>query len=128
MTYQVRYLAAAGIVAAFAFNGVARGLLRVGGVPATLLVAAVIAAAMAFWFTRRQQRLAHAGERWRLTALYGGGLAVLYLILIGMAAWKNTPSPAALLIYGLSYLCYPLCVWWFFRPGVQVRFLPRHLR
>ena len=124
MAYQVRYLALAGILAAFFLNGVARGLLRVGGVPATLLVAAVIAAAMAFWFARRQRRLADSGERWRLAALYGGGLAVLYALLVGMAAWKNTPSPAALLIYALNYLCSPLCVWWFFRPGVLQRFLP----
>lgn len=124
MTYPVRYLALAGILSAFFLNVVARGLLRVGGVPATLLVAAVIAAAMAFWFARRHKRLADTGERWRLTALYGGGLALLYAILVGMAAWKNTPSPAALLIYALNYLCYPLCVWWFFRPGVLSRFLP----
>lgn len=124
MTYRIRYLALAGILAAFFLNVVARGLLRVSGVPATLLVAALIAAAMALWFARSQKRLAETGERWRLTALYGGALAVLYLILVGMAAWKNTPSPAALLIYFLSYLCYPLCIWWFFRPAVLRRFLP----
>jgi len=128
MTYPIRYLALAGILAAFFLNVVARGLLRVGGVPATLLVAALIAALMALWFARRHKRLARTGERWRLTALYGGGLAVLYLILVAMAAWRNTPSPAALLIFALSYLCYPLSVWWFFRPGVLVRFLPKDAR
>ena len=128
MTVQVRYLALAGILAAFFLNVVARGLLRVGGVPATLLVAAEIAAAMAVWFARRHKRLAETAERWRLTALYGGGLAVLYALLVGMAAWKNTPSPAGLLIYALNYLCYPLCVWWFFRPAVLARFLPRERR
>ncbi|MFS2123746.1 hypothetical protein [Pseudomonas sp. Pseusp97] len=128
MTHPLRYLALAGILAAFVLNVVARGLLRVGGVPATLLVAAVIAVAMAFWFARRYKRVAETGERWRLTALYGAGLAVLYAILVGMAAWKNTPSPAALLIYALNYLCYPLCVWWFFRPGVLARFLPADRR
>ncbi|WP_152225543.1 hypothetical protein [Pseudomonas sp. SCB32] len=128
MTYQVRYLALAGILAAFFLNVVARGLLRIGNVPATLLVAALIAASMALWFARRHKRLAQTGERWRLTALYGGGLAVLYLALVGLAAWKNTPSPAGLLLYGLNYLCYPLSLWWFFRPGVLVRFLPKDAR
>ena len=64
MAYQVRYLALAGILAAFLLNVVARALLRVGGVPATLLVAALIAAARAFWFARRHNRLAETGERW----------------------------------------------------------------
>ncbi|MCY1280727.1 hypothetical protein D9M68_475060 [compost metagenome] len=121
----IRYYAFAGIAVAVLLNVLLRAVIKVGGLPANLLVAALIGAGMAFCFARIVRREASLGERWRLLAIYGGTLALCYLWLVGMAAWKNPPGPAALLLYLLNYLCYPLAAWWFFRPSVMARFLPR---
>ncbi|MCR3814450.1 hypothetical protein K3Z86_11640, partial [Pseudomonas aeruginosa] len=56
-------------------------------------------------------------------ALYGGVLGVLYLLLVGLASLKGDPSPAALLIVVLHYLCYPALLLVFFSGRVYGFFL-----
>jgi len=122
---RTRYYALGGMLVAFALNVLLRTLLRYGLVPVNLLVALAIGAGMAFFFARRVGRLPTTGERWRLLGFYSAGLALLYLALVALAAWRNPPSHAALLLFLLNYLFYPLAASWFFRPRVQERFLPR---
>lgn len=121
---RTRHYALGGILVAIVLNVLLRTLLRYGLVPVNLLVALAIGAGMAFLFARRQRRLPSTGERWRLLAGYAAGLALLYLALVALAAWRDPPSHAALLLYALNYLVYPLAAAWFFRPAVQRRFLP----
>ncbi|MED5610770.1 hypothetical protein VV867_23950 [Pseudomonas sp. JH-2] len=125
MPIRTRYYALGGILVAMVLNVLLRTLLRYGLVPVNLLVALAIGAGMAFFFARRVGRLPSVGERWRLLGFYAAGLALLYLALVALAAWRNPPSHAALLLYLVNYLVYPLAAWWFFRPPVQTRFLPR---
>lgn len=121
---RTRYYALGGMLVAFALNVLLRTLLRYGLVPVNLLVAIAIGAGMAFLFARRERRLPSLGERWRLLGFYAAGLALLYLALVALAAWRNPPGHAASLLYLLNYLVYPLAACWFFRPRVQERFLP----
>lgn len=122
---RTRYYALVGLLVAFVLNLLLRTLLRYGLVPVNLLVALAIGAALAFIFARRVGRLPSVGERWRLLGLYSGGLALFYLALVALAAWRNPLSHAAMLLFLLNYLFYPLAACWFFRPRVQERFLPR---
>lgn len=107
LAVPIRYYALAGIAAAILLNVLLRGVVRFGGLPASLLIAALVAGGLAWWFARAQRRWPTWGERLRLVALYGGVLGVLYLLLVGLASLKGDPSPAALLIVVLHYLCYP---------------------
>ena len=87
MTYQVRYLALAGILAAFFLNVVARGLLRVGGVPATLLVAAVIAIPLMITAYLRQPTLGISDVVGYLVF----GIAVTFIAL--QQGFEASPTP-----------------------------------
>ncbi|HDY6351123.1 TPA: hypothetical protein RRA93_004212, partial [Pseudomonas aeruginosa] len=87
------------------------------------LIAALVAGGLAWWFARAQRRWPTWGERLRLVALYGGVLAILYLLLVGLASLKGDPSPAALLIVVLHYLCYPALLLVFFSGRVYGFFL-----
>ncbi|KAF1051211.1 MAG: hypothetical protein GAK43_02498 [Stenotrophomonas maltophilia] len=121
----IRAYAFSGIAVAIVLNILLRALLRYALLPVNLLVAVLIGAAMAFAFARIVRRSPSLGERWRLLGLYGGGLALLYLLLVALAAWENPPSHAALLLYALNYLVYPLAAAAFFRPALIERWLPR---
>lgn len=120
-----RYYALGGILLAITLNTLLRTLLRYSLLPVNLLVALAIGFAMAWLFARRVGRLPSTGERWRLLSGYAGGLALLYLALVALAAWRDPPSHAALLLYLLNYLFYPLAACWAFRASIMQRWLPR---
>jgi len=113
---QLRYYAAAGVIAAIVLNLLLRTFVRLGGVFTTLLIAAVIAAGLALVFHWRQGRAPSSAERWRFTLLYGGVLGLLYLGLLGMMVLQDTPSPMGLFLFSLHYLCYPVLAWLAFSP------------
>ncbi|VEE14501.1 hypothetical protein [Ectopseudomonas mendocina] len=117
---QLRYYAAAGVIAAIVLNLLLRTFVRLGGVFTTLLIAAAIAAGLALVFHWRAGRAPSNVERWRFTLLYGGVLGLLYLGLLGMMYLQDTPSPMGLFLFSLHYLCYPVLAW--------VAFSPRHGR
>lgn len=119
-TPLLHHYAVGGVIAAVLLNLLLRTFVHLGGVLATLLIAAAIAAGLALLFRWRQGRAPSNGERWRLSALYGGLLGLLYLGLLGMMALQDTPSPMGLLLFGLHYLCYPLLAW--------LALSPRHSR
>ncbi|MFN3769655.1 MAG: hypothetical protein ACK4TD_14885 [Ectopseudomonas guguanensis] len=108
---QLRYYAAAGVIAAIVLNLLLRTFVRLGGVFTTLLIAAAIAACLALAFHWRTGRAPSNAERWRLTLLYGGVLGLLYLGLLGMMVLQDTPSPMGLFLFSLHYLCYPVLAW-----------------
>ncbi|CAD5107792.1 hypothetical protein [Zestomonas carbonaria] len=114
----VRYYAVAGIAATVLLNLLLRGFVRVGGIFATLVVAALVAAGMALWFRWQQRRAPSPGERWRLTGLYAAGLGVLYLVLLLMMFLQDTPSPMGMALFFIHYLLYPLSLWLALSPRV----------
>ena len=111
----VTRLALGGVLAVIVLNLLLRTFVKLGGLLTTVLIAALVASGMTLWFTWRNRRAPLQGERRRLVALYGGILALLYLGLLAMMAWKDDPSPMGLLIFGLHYFCYPLLAWLFLR-------------
>lgn len=113
---QLRYYAIGGVIAAVILNLLLRTFVRLGGVFVTLLIAAAIAAGLALLFHWRQGRAPSNGERWRLSALYGGMLGLLYAGLLIMMTLQDTPSPMGTLLFSLHYLCYPLLAWLAFSP------------
>jgi drug/metabolite transporter (DMT)-like permease len=113
---QLRYYAAAGVIAVIMLNLLLRTFVRLGGVFTTLLIAAAIAAGLALVFHWRQGRAPSSTERWRFTLLYGGVLGLLYLGLLGMMYLQDTPSPMGLFLFSLHYLCYPVLAWLAFSP------------
>ena len=117
----VTRLALGGVVAVVVLNLLLRTFVKLGGLLTTVLIAALVAAAMTLWFSWRNRRAPLQGERRRLVALYGGILALLYLGLLAMMAWKDDPSPMGLLIFGLHYFCYPLMAWLFLAKGFGKR-------
>ncbi|VXC43879.1 conserved membrane hypothetical protein [Pseudomonas sp. 9AZ] len=117
----VTRLAIGGVVAVIVLNLLLRTFVKLGGLLTTVLIAALVAAGMTLWFSWRNRRAPLQGERRRLVALYGGILALLYLGLLAMMAWKDDPSPMGLLIFGLHYFCYPLMAWLFLAKGFGKR-------
>jgi drug/metabolite transporter (DMT)-like permease len=117
----VTRLALGGVVAVIVLNLLLRTFVKLGGLLTTVLIAALVAAGMTLWFSWRNRRAHLQGERRRLVALYGGILALLYLGLLAMMAWKDDPSPMGLLIFGLHYFCYPLMAWLFLAKGFGKR-------
>lgn len=117
----VTRLAIGGVVAVIGLNLLLRTFVKLGGLLTTVLIAALVAAGMTLWFSWRNRRAPLQGERRRLVALYGGILALLYLGLLAMMAWKDDPSPMGLLIFGLHYFCYPLMAWLFLAKGFGKR-------
>lgn len=104
----VSHLAFGGIAAVVLLNLLLRTLVHLGGVLSTLLVASIVAFGMARWFAWQHQRPPTRGERLRLLGVYGGGLGLLYLGLLGLMMLKDQPGPMGLLLFGLHYFCYPL--------------------
>lgn len=117
----VTRLALGGMLAVIVLNLLLRSFVKLGGLLTTVLIAALVAAGMTLWFSWRNRRAPLQGERRRLLALYGGILALLYLGLLAMMAWKDDPSPMGLLIFGLHYFCYPLMAWLFLAKGFGTR-------
>jgi len=117
----VTRLALGGVVAVIVLNLLLRTFVKLGGLLTTVLIAALVAAGMTLWFSWRNRRAPLQGERRRLVALYGGILALLYLGLLALMAWKDDPSPMGLLIFGLHYFCYPLMAWLFLAKGFGTR-------
>ncbi|SDE86592.1 hypothetical protein D16iCDA_16745 [Pseudomonas seleniipraecipitans] len=104
---MTRY-AVVGVVAAILINLLLRSFVKLGGVLATLVIAASVAALMALLFAWQQRRPPTRGERRRLVWLYGGMLAILYAGLLAMMTLQNEPSPMGVVIFALHYLSYPL--------------------
>lgn len=98
----------AGVIAAVLANLLLRAFVRVGGVFATVLIATLVAAGLAFGFRLLEHRAPHPGERWRIVLLYGVVLGVLYLALLGLMRLQEAPGPMGTLLFVLHYLCYPL--------------------
>jgi drug/metabolite transporter (DMT)-like permease len=96
------------VVAAVVLNVLLRSFVKLGGVLATLVIAASIAALMALLFAWQQRRPPTRGERRRLVGLYAGMLALLYAGLLTMMTLQDEPSPMGVLIFILHYLSYPL--------------------
>ena len=117
----VTRLALGGVLAVIVLNLLLRTFVKLGGLLTTVLIAALVAVGMTLWFSWRNRRAPLQGERRRLVALYGGILALLYLGLLAMMAWKDDPSPMGLLIFGLHYFCYPLMAWLFLAKGFGKR-------
>ncbi|NMY49935.1 hypothetical protein [Pseudomonas sp. WS 5011] len=117
----VTRLALGGVLAVIVLNLLLRTFVKLGGLLTTVLIAALVAAGMTLWFSWRNRRAPLQGERRRLVALYGGILALLYLGLLAMMAWKDDPSPMGLLIFALHYFCYPLMAWLFLAKGFGKR-------
>lgn len=104
---MTRY-AVVGVVAAVLINVLLRSFVKLGGVLATLVIAASVAALMALLFAWQQRRPPTRGERRRLVWLYGGMLAVLYAGLLTLMTLQDEPSPMGMAIFVLHYLSYPL--------------------
>ena len=117
----VTRLALGGVLAVIVLNLLLRTFVKLGGLLTTVLIAALVASGMTLWFTWRNRRAPLQSERRRLVALYGGILALLYLGLLALMAWKDDPSPMGLLIFGLHYFCYPLMAWLFLAKGFGKR-------
>ena len=122
LAVPIRYYALAGIAAAILLN-VLRGVVRFGGLPASLLIAALVAGGLAWWFARARGAGRPGASACAWSPLYGGVLGILYLLLVGLASLKGDPSPAALLIVVLHYLCYPALLLVFFSGRVYGFFL-----
>ncbi|MBC9252010.1 hypothetical protein A9179_17195 [Pseudomonas alcaligenes] len=96
------------ILAVILLNLLARGLLRIGGVPATLLVAVLVALGLRWLYRRLEGRRPEPGAAWVLTLLYGAGLGLLYLGLWGLMWLKDEPGHMGQLLFVLHYLSYPV--------------------
>lgn len=122
MALAVRHYALAGILAAMLLNLLLRGFVRIGGVAASLCVAALVAIGVALCFAWRVRRAPSLGERWRLTALYAAGLGVLYLALLLMMSLQDSTSPMGVTLLIAHYLLYPLSLWLALSPRLFARF------
>lgn len=107
MSLPLRY-AVGGVALAIILNLLLRSFVKVGGLFATLLIAAATAALLAFAFRLIQHRVPEPGERWRIVLAYGGLLGLLYLGLLAMMTLQDTPSPMGVLLFLVHYLCYPV--------------------
>ena len=107
MSLPLRY-AVGGVALAVVLNLLLRSFVKLGGVFATLLIAAATAALLALAFRLIQRRAPQPGERWRIVFAYGGLLGLLYLGLLAMMTLQDTPSPMGVLLFLVHYLCYPV--------------------
>jgi hypothetical protein len=95
------------VAAAFALNLLLRVPLKIGGLPATLLAAVLVAFALRWCFTRLEGHRPVGVERWALLALYAGALGLIYLAILGLMWLKDEPGEMGHLLFFLHYLCYP---------------------
>ena len=106
--FPLYYYALGGAVAVFVLNLLARVLLKLGGYPATLLVAVLVALGLRWLFRRLEGHLPGHAQAWGLNLLYAGVLGLLYLGLWGLMWLKDEPGHMGQLIFLLHYLTYPL--------------------
>ncbi|WP_417660294.1 hypothetical protein [Pseudomonas sp.] len=98
-----------GAVAAVAILNVAvRALLKLGGLPATLLIAVAVGLILRTVFQWRNQRLPEPREYWAIVGIYAAVLGLLYLGLLGMMHLKDEPGNVGHILFWLHYLCYPV--------------------
>ncbi|MOA16178.1 hypothetical protein D3C78_1363760 [compost metagenome] len=121
MSLPLRY-AIGGVALATVLNLLLRSFVKLGGLFATLLIAAATAALLALAFRLIQHRAPEPGERWRILLGYGGILGILYLGLLAMMTLQDTPSPMGVVLFLLHYLCYPLLAALIFSERVFARF------
>ena len=95
------------VAAAFALNLLLRTGLKIGGLPATVLAAVLVAFALRWCFVRLERHRPSIGERWSLVALYAGMLGLIYLVILGLMWLKDEPGDMGLLLFFFHYLCYP---------------------
>ena len=103
-------------LACILLNPLLRTLIHVPGPLATLLVAALVALGLALTFRWRTGRRPYPAERRVLVGLYALELGLLYIGLLALMAFKDSPSPAALLLFAIHYFAYPLLAWFALRP------------
>lgn len=107
-----------GAVAAVAIlNLLVRALLKLGGVPATLLIAVAVGLLVRLVFQWRNQRLPAPRERWAVVGIYAAVLGLLYLGLLGMMYLKDEPGNVGHILFWLHYLCYPVLLAVCLMPG-----------
>ncbi|WP_280291106.1 hypothetical protein [Pseudomonas sp. BN417] len=121
MSLPLRY-AVGGVALAVVLNLLLRSFVKVGGIFATLLIAAATAALLALAFRVIQRRAPQPGERWRIVLAYGGLLGVMYLGLLAMMTLQDTPSPMGVLLFLVHYLCYPVLAALLLSESVFARF------
>lgn len=110
-TPRLGHYALGAIAANILLNLLARLLLKVGGVFATLLVAGLVAAGLALLFRWRCGRRPYPVERQVLVGLYALGLGLLYLALLALMFYREEPGLPGLLLFAAHYLAYPLLAW-----------------
>ena len=103
-------------LACILLNPLLRALIHLPGPLATLLVAALVALGLARVFRWRTGRRPSPAERRILVGLYALELGLLYIGLLALMALKDSPSPAALLLFAVHYFAYPLLAWFALRP------------
>lgn len=104
---RLHHYVLAAVAATFVLNLLLRVALKVGGLPATLAAAALVALGLRWAFVRLEGRQPVNAERWALLALYSLALGLLYL-LIWLLMWlKDEPGQMGQLLFVLHYLCYP---------------------
>ncbi|MEO4049086.1 hypothetical protein AAFN46_18615 [Pseudomonas sp. CAU 1711] len=104
---RLYHYALGAVAAAFLFNLLLRVPLKVGGLPATLAAAVLVALGLRGAFAAIERRPPEHGERWVLLGLYSLALGLLYL-LIWLLMWlKDEPGTMGQLLFVLHYLCYP---------------------
>lgn len=109
------------IVACFLVNLLLRAWLKVGGVFATLLAAALVAGGLALAFRWRTGRRPYPVERRVLVGLYALGLGLLYMGLLALMYLKEEPGLPGQLLFAAHYLAYPLLAWFALAPGHESR-------
>lgn len=108
---KLGHYALGAILACILVNLLARTVLKVGGVFATLLVAAVVAFSLAWVFRWRSGRRPYPVERRVLVGLYALGLGLLYAGLLALMYLKEEPGLPGQLLFAAHYLAYPLLAW-----------------
>lgn len=99
------------IAACFLANLLVRAWLKIGGVFATLLVAAMVAFGLAWVFRWRTGRRPYPVERRVLVGLYALGLGLLYAGLLALMYLGDEPGLPGQLLFAAHYLAYPLLAW-----------------
>lgn len=105
--FPLHHYALGAAAAVFVLNLLVRGLLKLGGYPATLLVAVAVALGLRWLFLRLEGHLPRHAEAWGLNLLYAATLGLLYLGLWGLMWLKDEPGLMGQLIFVLHYLTYP---------------------
>lgn len=106
--FALHYYVLGAVAAVFVCNLLLRVPLKIGGLPATLIAASLVAFGLHWCFTRQEGHPPAAGQRWALVALYGLALGLLYLLIWGLMWLKDEPGHMGQLLFVLHYLSYPL--------------------